>query len=252
MAYRYNFLKARYENAEYRDPSTTYSTGGILTTVDDMLRWDQALNTSKLIPDSLRALIFERDKGEAEYGWRIQNLASRVRAFWHVGLESGFRSQIVRVPARNQTIIILGNRRDLDTDGICLKILEGGTPEMPKRSLMKALLEAAATGGGDAAVSKFRAILREPRGYDTTDTQALIAAIELRSDGACDRAAPIYEAWLQTYPTSRYQATGLVGAADCRLLLGDRERARAHIERLSQIEPKNGSLADLRLRLANH
>jgi hypothetical protein len=171
-----------------------------------------------------------------------------------VGLESGFRSQIVRVPAPGQTIIILGNRRDLDTDGICqkiLKILEGGTPEMPKRSLMKAILEAAATGGGDAAVSKLRAILREPRGYDTTDTQALIAAIELRSDGACDRAAPIYEAWLQTYPTSRYQATGLVGAADCRLLLGDRERARAHIEWLSQIEPNNASLADLRRRLEN-
>ncbi len=83
----------------------------------------------------------------------------------------------------------------------------------------------------------------------TRETQALIAAIELRSDNACDRAAPIYDVWLEAYPTSRYQATALVGAADCRLLLGDRERARAHIDRLAQLEPKNASLADLRRRL---
>ena len=253
MSYRYNFLKARYDNAEYRDATTTYSTGGILSTVDDLLRWDQALETAKLLPDSLRALIFDRSQGEAEYGWRIQNLASGIRAFWHVGLESGFRSEIVRVPARGQTVIVLGNFRDLDTDGISqriLKILDGNAPEMPKRSLMKAILEAAAAGGGSAAVEKFRAILREPRGYDMTETQALIAAIELRSDKACDRAAPVYEAWLDVYSKSRYQTTALVGAADCRLLLGDRERARAHIDRLAQIEPKNASLADLRRRLA--
>jgi CubicO group peptidase (beta-lactamase class C family) len=252
--YRYNFLKADYENAEYRDPSTTWSTGGILSTVDDLLRWDQALSTGTLLPDSLRALVFDRKEGEASYGWRIRDVAPGVRAFWHVGLETGFRSQIVRVPSRGQTVIVLGNTRDLDTDGISrriLTVLAGGTPEMPKRSLTKAILAAAATGGGDSAAARFKAILREPAAYDTTHTQALIAAIELRSDKACDRAAPIYEAWLAAYPESRFRATALVGAADCRLLLGDPELARAHVERLTQLEPNNASLADLRRRLPN-
>jgi hypothetical protein len=252
--YRYNFLKAGYENAEYRDPSTTYSTGGIISTADDLLRWEQAFNSTTLLPDSLRALIFDRSEGEAAYGWRIQNLSPGVRAFWHTGLETGFRSQIVRVPTRGQVVIILGNLRDMDTDGISrrvLTILDGGAPEMPKRSLMKAVLAAAAAGGGDSAVTKFRQILSDPRGYDTTETQALLAAIELRSDSACDRAAPIYEAWLQAYPQSRHQSTALVGAADCRLLLGNAEHARAHIERLAQLDPNNASLAGLRRRLEN-
>jgi CubicO group peptidase (beta-lactamase class C family) len=251
--YRYSFLKAGYENAEYRDPSTTWSTGGILTTVDDLLRWDLALNTATLLPDSFRALVFERNDGEAAYGWRIREVAPGVQAFWHVGLETGFRSQIVRVPSRGQTVIVLGNLRDLDTEGISrriLTILEGGTPEMPKRSLMKAVLAAAAAGGGDSAVAVFRAIRRQPEGYDTTQTQGLIAAIELRSDKACERAAPIYEAWLQAYPESRFRATALVGATDCRLLLGDRERARAHVEQLAQLEPTHASLPELRRRLA--
>ena len=251
-SYRYSFLEADYENAEYRDPSTTWSTGGILSTVDDLLRWDQALNTTALLPDSLRSLVFDRREGEAWYGWRIRDVAPGVRAFWHVGLETGFRSQIVRVPSRGQTVIVLGNLRDLDTDGISrriLAVLDGGQPEMPRRSVMKAILRAAAAGGGDSAAAVFSAIRRQPALHDTTHTQALIAAIELRSDKACDRAAPIYEAWLNAFPDSRHRGTALVGAADCRLLLGDRQRARAHIERLASIEPNNAELLQLRRRL---
>src|SRR6185369_12134002 len=113
-SYRYNFLMARYDNAERRDPSTTWSTGGIVTTADDLLRWSDALSTDKLLPDSLRALIFDRNQGDAWYGWRIDSLARGGRSFWHVGLEAGYRSVIVRIPSRGQTIIILGNTRDAD------------------------------------------------------------------------------------------------------------------------------------------
>jgi CubicO group peptidase (beta-lactamase class C family) len=63
--YRYNFLKARYDNAEYRDPSTSFSAGGIVATADDLLRWSEALSTNRLLSDSLRALIFDRVEGDA-------------------------------------------------------------------------------------------------------------------------------------------------------------------------------------------
>jgi CubicO group peptidase (beta-lactamase class C family) len=250
--YRYNFLKADYDNAEFRDPSTTWSTGGIVTTVDDMLRWSEALDTRVLLPDSLRALIFERKEGDAWYGWRIDQPTNGPRAFWHVGLETGFRSEIVRVPSLSRTVIVLGNIRDLDTDGIAQRIqtiLSGGNADMPKRSLAKAIYKAAAVSGGDSAVAVFKALVRRPAEYDTSETQTLIAAIELRSDKACDRAAPIYEAWLDLYPESRRRSTALVGAADCRLKLSQRDAARRHIERLSQLDPTNASLADLKRRL---
>jgi tetratricopeptide (TPR) repeat protein len=251
--YRYNFLEARYDNAEQRDPSTTWSTGGVVTTVDDLLRWSEALSSNTLLPDSLRALIFDRREGDAWYGWRIDSLPGGVRSFWHVGLETGFRSQIVRIPSRGQTIVVLGNVRDLDTDRISqriLKILAGGSPDLPKRSIAKALYRAARAAGGDSAAALFRMLVRRPQEYDTTQTQALIAAIELRSDKACDRAAPVYEAWLDVYPESRGRITALIGAADCRLLLGNAEKARAHVERLAQLDPTNTNLAELRRRLA--
>jgi CubicO group peptidase (beta-lactamase class C family) len=252
--YRYNFLNAAYDNAEQRDPSTTWSTGGILTTVDDLLRWSEALGTNTVLPDSLRALIFNRNEGDAWYGWRIDSLPGGVRSFWHVGLETGFQSLLVRIPSRGQTIVILGNVRDLNTEGISERIrtiLAGGAADLPKRSIAKAIYRAAAAAGGDSAARLFRALVRRPQEYDTTRTQALISAIELRSDKACDRAAPIYEAWLDVYPDSRGRITALIGAADCRLLLGDNEKARAHIERLAQLDPTNASLVDFRRRLHN-
>ncbi|MGQ0647969.1 MAG: serine hydrolase [Gemmatimonadaceae bacterium] len=251
--YRYNFLTARYDNAEYRDPSTTWSTGGIVTTVDDLRRWSETLGTSAVLSDSLWALVFDRTEGEAWYGWRIDTLPSGERAFWHIGLETGWQSQIVRVPNRGWTVVVLGNVRDLNTDGITqrlLTILGGGRAEQPKRSVAKAIYEAAAAGGGDSAAARFRSIVRERAGYDTSTTQPLIAAIELRSDGACDRAAPVYEEWLDVYPESQGRVTALVGAADCRLRLGHRDAARKHIDRLAALDPSNSNLPALRRRLS--
>jgi len=250
--YRYNFLNARYDNAEQRDPSTTWSTGGILTTVDDLLRWSEALSANILLPDSLRALIFDRSEGDAWYGWRIDTLPGGVRSFWHVGLETGFRSQLVRIPSQGQTIVVLGNVRDLDTDGVSqriVKILAGGAADLPKRSIAKAIYRAAATSGGDSAAALFRSLVRRTQEYDTAQAQALIAAIELRSDAACGRAAPVYEAWLEVYPEGRGRLTALIGAADCRLRLGHDARARSHIDRLAQLDPTNANLVELRRRL---
>ncbi len=250
--YRYNFLNAAYDNAEQRDPSTTWSTGGILTTVDDLLHWSEAVTGNTLLPDSLRALIFDRTEGDAWYGWRVDTLPGGARSFWHVGLETGFRSQLVRIPSRGQTIVVLGNVRDLDTEAISqriLKILAGGAADLPKRSIAKAIYRAAATAGGDSAAALFRALVRRPQEYDTAYAQALIAAIELRSDAACDRAAPVYESWLEVYPEGRGRLTALVGAADCRLKLGHDERARVLIDRLAQLDPANANLVDLRRRL---
>jgi len=249
--YRYNFVRAAYENAEYRDASTSWSTGGIVTTADDLLRWSDALSNDTLLPDSLRSLIFRRTAGDAWYGWRIDTTSFGGRAAWHVGLETGFKSQITRVPERGQTVIVLGNVRDLDTDGMTRRlfaVLQNRSVDPPKPSSAKAIYRAAAAGGGDSAAAVLRAIARRPSSYDTTHSQMLVAAIELRSDKACDRAAAIYDAWLAVYPGRQSRAAALVGAADCRIQLGQIEAARSRIDELERLDPGNASLPDLKRR----
>ncbi len=253
-SYRYNFVSARYDNAEYRDPSTTYSTGGIISTVDDLLKWDVALYGNVLIEDSLRSLLFDPTEGTRAFGWNKGLRAADDGIVWHVGLVTGYRSQITRDPTSNQTVILLSNLRDTDTFEITSRILEvlnGSEPALPKRSLMKEILAVAAGEGVTSAIARFDDIVRdETQHYRTESTQLLLAAIELRSDDRCDRAAPLYEHWLRTYESSRFTQRAIRDAADCRLLLTDTELAGAHIERLAVLNPEHPSLPDLRSRLA--
>lgn len=256
--YRYNFLEARYDNAEYRDPSTTYSTGGIVTTADDLLKWDQALYGNRLLPDSLRDLLFDPAQGEAAFGWRKivpDSNAAGEMALWHGGLVTGYRSQITRLPGSRRTIILLSNLRDADVSAISAAIgdlLNGGELELPKRSLMKEVLRVTAERGADAAILRFDEILANATDeYDTGSTELLIAAIELRSDDACDRATPLYEHWIYTYTGSAYESLAIRHAADCSLRIGERELAAVLIDRLAERDADDESLAGLRARLSS-
>jgi CubicO group peptidase (beta-lactamase class C family) len=254
--YRYNFLEARYDNADYRDPSTTFSTGGIISTVDDLLRWNQALYGDRLLPAALRDLLFDASQGSRAFGWNKRALPTEEQAiYWHAGLVTGFRSQLTRLPDTRRTVILLGNLRDIDTSEITraiLDVLDGGEVAMPKRSLMKEVLSQVAASGVDAAIARFDEIVgRHTDEFRTHPTELLLAAIELRSDDACDRAAPLYEHWIRSYEGSRYVQLALRDAADCRLRLGELEAARLHIDRLAAENPAHPSLDDLRARLSS-
>lgn len=258
-SYRYNFLQARYDNAEYRDPSTTYSTGGIITTVDDLLKWDQALYGERLLPNQLRELLFDPEQGEAAFGWRkitrqAEDTGEGEMAFWHVGSVTGYRTQITRLPESRRTVILLTNLRDADVfemSAAIVDLLYGAELEPPKRSLMKEVLSVSARRGTADAIIRFDEIIeRYADAYRTEPTELLIAAIELRSDDACERAAPLYEHWLKIYEEHRYAEVAFQHAADCRLRLGQPGLAERHVERLAELNPEHPALADLRARLA--
>lgn len=252
-AYRYSFLDAEYQNAEYRDPSTTWSTGGILTTVNDLRRWGEALLANRLLPDSLMALLWDPAEGAAAYGWRRDVSDTSAIAFYHEGLVTGYRSEITLVPSRGQVIVVLGNLRDMDVQAIIAGIrmvLAGEKPVQPRLSLMKEVLRASARGGGQMGARRFREILEAGgAGYDTTTTEGLLAAIELRNGDACGRAAPIFDAWIARYPGSPYVGQALADAADCWLRADEPSRAAPHIGRLEALKPGDAAVAALRRRL---
>lgn len=252
-SYRYNFLEARYDNAEYRDPSTTGATGGIITTVDDLLRWDQALYTDRLLPDTLRELLVDPAQGEAAFGWRAMEGPGVGVVAWHGGLVTGFRSQISRALARRWAVIVLANLRDASVAALSDAIgtvLAGGDVQRPRASLMKEVLRVSARQGSAAAIRRFDDIVASGvEEYDMRPTELLIAAIELRSDGACDRAAALYEHWLGRYEDSPHAARAIRDAADCRLRLGQRDLAARHVERLAELYPDDPALPDLRRRV---
>lgn len=94
--------------ASYVPIELAASAGGLYSTVEDLSKWDQALYTGKILPQSALDVMFTPHNGDYGYGWTIkQDKYGKLVA--HSGNISGFVSQISRYPSSHTTIIILSN-----------------------------------------------------------------------------------------------------------------------------------------------
>jgi len=90
--------------------SAVLGDGGIYSNLNDLLKWDQALYTDKLVPASTLQRAFTPFKENYGFGWRIDTYKGHKRIH-HTGSTSGFRNVIQRFPEDHFTVIILTNRK---------------------------------------------------------------------------------------------------------------------------------------------
>jgi len=123
--------------------SATLGDGGIYSSLDDLIKWDDALRNHTLLsaeemrpavtPENSAAVLPEnvedlpKAAGEKPlaygFGWFLDPYRGHAR-MWHYGSSIGFHTIIQRFPAENLTIIILSNRSDLDLSALSLKIAD--------------------------------------------------------------------------------------------------------------------------------
>ena len=89
--------------------SAVLGDGGVYSSLADLYRWDQSLQTDRIIPDSLRTLMFTPGLSGYGFGWRIDTHAGH-RRYGHTGSSRGFRNVIHRYPDLELTVVILTNR----------------------------------------------------------------------------------------------------------------------------------------------
>lgn len=94
--------------------------GQLYSTTEDLLLWDQALNTEQLLPEAELDQMYEPFVQETEYpgfgygyGWLIGEDHDRPVA-GGAGLSSGFATLYVRYPEDGLTLIVLMNQRDIN------------------------------------------------------------------------------------------------------------------------------------------
>jgi CubicO group peptidase (beta-lactamase class C family) len=120
--------------ANFVDKSIPYASGGLYSTVEDLLLWDQALYNDELIPTSLQVEMFTpfisipSTTLSSGYGW---NIGTQFDQPWYYygSLSPGFTSRIHRFPDAKVTIIILSNRQDTDIkslDALIAPMIFGG------------------------------------------------------------------------------------------------------------------------------
>ncbi len=124
-AYGYSASGPGWERTDQSSTSAVLGDGGIYSNIDDLARWDAALDDDRLLEAKWRTLAFtphvevtgEGYEAGYGFGWRISG-----ERHWHSGETIGFRNVFVRWPSLGLTVVLLTNRNDPPPYDIALQI----------------------------------------------------------------------------------------------------------------------------------
>jgi D-alanyl-D-alanine carboxypeptidase len=116
-------------NAPYLDMTLPYAAGSLYSTVDDLLIWDQALYTDKLLTPASKEKMFTPGLSNYGYGWFIDKQLNR-RHVAHGGGINGFNTIISRFTDDKAVVIVLSNLNSnmIDKMGTALAAMLFGEP----------------------------------------------------------------------------------------------------------------------------
>ncbi len=146
-------------------PTAIPGDGGIYSTVDDLFKWDQALNTDLLVNQSALAEAFTPgrvEEGTSTYGfgWNVEE-KDGSKLLWHTGSQAGFRAFITRRLADRVTVIMLtnkGNSKRQDINAAIQNILADRPYSLPKQSGAEKLYKTIHESGIQAALRFYDAL----------------------------------------------------------------------------------------------
>jgi CubicO group peptidase (beta-lactamase class C family) len=102
-------------NRDATQTSSTLGAGGLVSSVHDMAKWDEALHGSELLSETSQALMWTstilpngEDTGYA-FGWSVRPYRGR-RSVGHNGMVAGFVASFLRLPDDGLAIIVFANR----------------------------------------------------------------------------------------------------------------------------------------------
>jgi CubicO group peptidase (beta-lactamase class C family) len=113
-------------NAKFLDMQQPYAAGSLYSTAEDLLKWDQALYTDRVLPESARAAMFTPFKDFYAYGWVVQprdKSQSGHEQVGHGGGINGFATMIQRVPDDKVTVIVLCNVDNISAGGVARDLM---------------------------------------------------------------------------------------------------------------------------------
>lgn len=138
------------QNKEYYSPSNTYSAGGWISSVADMVKWETAICSEKILKKSTLKQMWqpyesqkgnEREKYSFTYGlgWHIPNYSDKL-VVGHNGSIKGFATNITRYIDDKVTVILLCNLENIERpDAIAKSIAEQFIPHLAEIPLQPPL-----------------------------------------------------------------------------------------------------------------
>ncbi|WP_158637305.1 serine hydrolase [Lacibacter cauensis] len=113
----YQLYEGNYENAEYMSTTVPYAAGSLMSTIDDMFRWNRAMHNNLLITERTKQLAFTNYRlnngtySNYGYGWYVNEIEG-ISTVEHPGGMNGFTTAGIYVPQKDIYAIVLSNRDD--------------------------------------------------------------------------------------------------------------------------------------------
>ena len=132
--------KNGYINSNYMNFSVSYSAGGMMTTIDDLAKWQDALNNNRLIKkETLKKAFTNHTLNNGEfmnygYGWFINEINGTV-SLEHGGSYLGFDSYGIYISNEDVYVVVLASCDCNSTSGMAIKMagLAIGKPYLEKK-----------------------------------------------------------------------------------------------------------------------
>lgn len=137
-------VESNVRNASFISMTWPFSAGAVVSTVDDLLKFDLAIEEHRLLKSQnqdqmwLPTTLTDGKKSGYGLGWTIRNLSGRL-AVGHNGGIPGFSSDFIRIPKERVSVIVLANLEGNHAGKISTAILQKllGISASAKSSLVK-------------------------------------------------------------------------------------------------------------------
>lgn len=234
-------------------PVHANGASSIVSTVDDLFLWDQALYSEKLISRIYRDLLFtphampESRSYQYGYGWYIEDFnigGQKKRIILHTG---GSVCIIFRDVENRHTVIILNNVRSISKrEEICIhvmNILYDHPYTLPKKPIRNFLLKTILEKNVNSAIKQYYDLKsRFSQIYDFEEAELNFLGYRLLGLNKIEEAIEIFKLNTEAFPTSSEVYDGL---GEAYMVQGNKKLAIKNYKKSLELNPGNTKAIEL-------
>lgn len=243
--------------AEFLDMSLMYSAAGMYSTLEDLWRWDRALEERKLLSEAsyqlLEGMHVPAEGGFYGYGWLRERIpggpgGDSLTTLSHAGGVPGFTTVNYRIPEDGVAIIWYdnsGQRPALHEE--IVKLMYGMRVRLPRPSIARALLPIVQEAGVEVAIRQYReSRLRRSEAFDYGEPELNSLGYALLRGGKPAEAIAIFALNVEMFPRAfnTYDSLG-----EAYLAAGDTAQAVANYRQSLALNAQNTNATAVLARL---
>jgi len=201
---------------DYVDQTSTYSTGGLYSTVEDLFKLDQGLYTDKILKHEYVKEIYKNrfpndNSGNAWlYGWQL--VPNTTTMFYKTGILLGYRTLFLRDTVNHNSITILDNNDNENCYGIpviadVLTMIAGKNPPMPvQQDICILMVDLIKEKGVNYAIDRYKQIKasKDSANWVISDAELFTVGQYLISNNQLNNADAIFAQLSADFPKSVY------------------------------------------------